>query len=205
MKPLIMRGLVIYTKRRQKYVRIRDTNASGLSNATLLPYLSLGPAARMGMHPAPDRVDFFKVAVGRRFVPGTPPHPLLHVQAGLIRRQIVQMQPLMRFDEYVHGVSFMPVGPVHIEPDPVSLQGSDGIRRHTVTVQTEHCPASPVPQQSECLGSDLAFTHPHHKSINARSDPRLSLARCRPNSPTPTTSAITPERVDCISCRGLIK
>ena len=62
--------------------------------------------------------------IRRRFVTNPPPYPLLHIQPGLIARQIRHRQSPVMLEKNIDLFAFMPSGAVHQEPDLVTSQAS---------------------------------------------------------------------------------
>lgn len=72
----------------------------------------------------PDLIERLKPPVGGGFIAHLPPDSLLEVQVGLIGRQVVEMKTPMFFHKLVHRISFMPAGPVDLQPQPITPQAS---------------------------------------------------------------------------------
>src|SRR5512134_3288994 len=71
-------------------------------------------------HGSPDRVEFREPAIRRRLIPNPAPHPLLRVQGGLVRRQVIKPEPRVGLEEGLHGVPLVPARAIDVEPDGVA-------------------------------------------------------------------------------------
>lgn len=97
----------------------------------------------------PDRVKTLKPTIRRGFITNTTPYPFLEIQPRLITRQILHMKPLMSLKEKLNGLTTMPSGTIHIQPDRIPFEPPVQVS------QTAHKPLS-VPLR------------PPHKSIPAQ-------------------------------------
>jgi hypothetical protein len=70
----------------------------------------------------PDLLRTLKPLVRRSLIANLTPDAFLEIQSRLVRGQILQVQSRMSLDEEVHRVTFMPPGPIHVEPDRVTLK-----------------------------------------------------------------------------------
>jgi hypothetical protein len=70
----------------------------------------------------PDHIQIFKPTIGSRLITDLSPDTFLEVQAGLIRRQVVQMQSYMGLYKKIDLLTFVPSRPIHIKPDRVPLK-----------------------------------------------------------------------------------
>jgi hypothetical protein len=98
------------------------TNTNVLSNVTKPLELLRRPGAGSSLHGVPDLVEAFEPTVGRGLVAKAAPDARLHVQGGLIGRQVLQRQPWGRAQEPAHRLAFVPAGAVDVYGDAVAPQ-----------------------------------------------------------------------------------
>ena len=62
--------------------------------------------------------------MGGGFLTDPAPDSLLQIPARLIRGQVVQVEAGRGSKKLLHGICFMPAGPLHIQPDRIASQPS---------------------------------------------------------------------------------
>lgn len=67
----------------------------------------------------PNHIQRFKPAIGRGFISHLSPHPFLDIKPRLVRRKILQVNPLMCPDEIPNFFPFVPLGAINIQPDRI--------------------------------------------------------------------------------------
>ena len=70
----------------------------------------------------PDIVHSFEPFVSSCLITDLSPDTLLHIQPGLIRRQIFQPHTLMGFEKSPDFISLVPTGPINIQPNRIALE-----------------------------------------------------------------------------------
>ena len=131
----------------------------------------------------PDSIQVIEPAISRCLVADSTPDPFLHIQTGLIAREIFNPQPNVSLEEDFDFFSLMPPRPVHIEPDCITLKPPVDIPKtgnESFTVALRHQDKSFLTQK----GSDPAENIESSAMVAIGGDTK-SLSSLRPPHTNP--------------------
>jgi hypothetical protein len=89
-----------------------------------MPYLIRCPSTGGLLNSIPNKIETFKPAIRRGFIPNLTPDPLLRIQPRLITRQVLQTKSHMGSYKQINFLPLMPSGTVHIKPDDVASESA---------------------------------------------------------------------------------